>query len=628
MSRTLLNWLSFSSLLVSVLAGDFEFSNCDCDGEGFWSSERILQVQKVSDCLIATAYFSIPSSSCTSCRAPTSSLQMDPLPVRRVHRPLRALPPAHRVHLQGPLLLPDAVPHCVEISHGLGLLRHGDNPSDPHPPAPKVKVRENFLRIKPRIWIGDRGASGSRRLTIPMDDPDVVEITKNNTTMLLSQDSLLGFASGGHGLERGAAAAIRMPLLKASDIKGEHRRRRRRHPMLFWSWSSAKTRRRSGEIQSWGSSKWWWIRWPSLLHAGVLEESQRMREKLEEQNQALQQARMDAMMANRARNSFHNVTSHGMRRPVTRSWACSELVISTMMKMSSVISALIGDIMESPDSGARSLVLETRPFHLHTTIKEAAAVIRFLCDNRDLASASRSTTTSRIWSTAMRSGFSRGDRRQTEPEMGSMEATIPDGHAGIRLEICTKGVQSDGLSSDQQLPRSSGGGRLETRQRFGMCKKLVQMMQGEIWDVSNAQELADSTILLLLPLQRPEGPARRRRRRQPAVTQKLLEKLGCRVSSVSTGFQCLSLLGGGAASSPFDLVLLDVLLRDMDGFHLAARIHKLRSGSWSPIIVALTASSQEALWERCLHSGMHGLIQKPVMLQAMADELCRVLRIT
>lgn len=178
------------------------------------------------------------------------------------------------------------------------------------------------------------------------------------------------------------------------------------------------------------------------------------------------------------------------------------------------------------------------------------------------------------------------------------------------------------------------------------------MMQGDVWVVSNGQGLADSTILLLRLRHRRSGESSDHGGaallRAPsgslfkglrvlladgddvnrAVTQKLLEKLGCRVTSVSTGFQCLNLLGGAAASSPFDLVLLDVLLRDMDGFHLTARIHKLRSSSWSPLIVALTASSQEALWERCVHSGMHGLIQKPVMLQAMADELCRVLRIT
>lgn len=54
----------------------------------------------------------------------------------------------------------------------------------------------------------------------------------------------------------------------------------------------------------------------ALSHAAVLEESQLMREKLEEQNRTLQQAKRDAMMASEARNSFQKVMKNGLRRPM------------------------------------------------------------------------------------------------------------------------------------------------------------------------------------------------------------------------------------------------------------------------------------------------------------------------
>ncbi|KAI4982290.1 hypothetical protein ZWY2020_022782 [Hordeum vulgare] len=44
-------------------------------------------------------------------------------------------------------------------------------------------------------------------------------------------------------------------------------------------------------------------------------------------------------------------------------------------------------------------------------------------------------------------------------------------------------------------------------------------------------------------LQWPEDPTRRRRRHELAVTQKLLEELGCQVISASSGAHCLALLG-------------------------------------------------------------------------------------
>lgn len=104
-----------------------------------------------------------------------------------------------------------------------------------------------------------------------------------------------------------------------------------------------------------------------------------------------------------------------------------------------------------------------------------------------------------------------------------------------------------------------------------------------------------------------------------AVTQRLLQKLGCVVTSVSSGFECLSVIG-----SSFKVILLDLHMPDLDGFEVAARIRKFRSRNW-PMIVALTASAEEGLWERCKQAGINGVIRKPVLLQGIAGELRRIL---
>lgn len=110
-----------------------------------------------------------------------------------------------------------------------------------------------------------------------------------------------------------------------------------------------------------------------------------------------------------------------------------------------------------------------------------------------------------------------------------------------------------------------------------------------------------------------------------AVTRKLLEKLGCNVTSVSSGIQCISSLSN--SDTLYQLVILDLHMPLMNGFEVAMRIRKLRSRSW-PAIVALTASAEEHVWQRCLQAGMNGLIRKPIMLQPMGDELYRVLHNT
>lgn len=53
-------FLLISCLMILVSAIDNEYAHCNCDDEGFWSIQSILECQKVSDFLIAVAYFSIP----------------------------------------------------------------------------------------------------------------------------------------------------------------------------------------------------------------------------------------------------------------------------------------------------------------------------------------------------------------------------------------------------------------------------------------------------------------------------------------------------------------------------------------------------------------------------------------
>ncbi|XP_022722095.1 protein EIN4-like, partial [Durio zibethinus] len=75
-----------------------------------------------------------------------------------------------------------------------------------------------------------------------------------------------------------------------------------------------------------------------------------------------------------------------------------------------------------------------------------------------------------------------------------------------------------------------------------------------------------------------------------AVTRKLLKKLGCIVSAVSSGFDWLSAIG--PTSSPFEIVILELQMPELDGFEVAMRIRKSRNHSW-PLIVAMTASTEK-----------------------------------
>jgi len=98
------------------------------------------------------------------------------------------------------------------------------------------------------------------------------------------------------------------------------------------------------------------------------------------------------------------------------------------------------------------------------------------------------------------------------------------------------------------------------------------------------------------------------------LARRLLERRGYAVSVVGDGRAALAALD----SEPFDIVLMDVQMPDMDGFEATAVIRGREelSGKHIPII-AMTAHAIKGDRERCLASGMDGYIAKPIRQQEL-----------
>ncbi|KAJ6881329.1 hypothetical protein NC651_028022 [Populus alba x Populus x berolinensis] len=70
-------------------------------------------------------------------------------------------------------------------------------------------------------------------------------------------------------------------------------------------------------------------------------------------------------------------------------------------------------------------------------------------------------------------------------------------------------------------------------------------------------------------------------------TTTLLEKLGCNVATVASGFESLSALGQAASS--FKILILNIQKPELDRYEVAMRIWKLRSRVF-PLIIAMIAT--------------------------------------
>ncbi len=109
------------------------------------------------------------------------------------------------------------------------------------------------------------------------------------------------------------------------------------------------------------------------------------------------------------------------------------------------------------------------------------------------------------------------------------------------------------------------------------------------------------------------------------VAVRLLEKRGHTVVVAETGMRALGMLEL-VDQQPFDLVLMDVQMPEMDGLQATAAIRQreMTSGKHIPII-AMTAHAMVGDKERCLQAGMDGYTSKPLQIQELLATIETVL---
>jgi CheY-like chemotaxis protein len=101
------------------------------------------------------------------------------------------------------------------------------------------------------------------------------------------------------------------------------------------------------------------------------------------------------------------------------------------------------------------------------------------------------------------------------------------------------------------------------------------------------------------------------------LVKKMLDGLGYASVLVTNGAECVEAVQGG---SPFDAILMDIQMPEMDGLAATKAIREL--GSEVPII-ALTADAMPDDRARCMAAGMNDYLQKPLRSDALVAALGR-----
>ncbi|HMA07171.1 MAG TPA: response regulator, partial [Ramlibacter sp.] len=101
------------------------------------------------------------------------------------------------------------------------------------------------------------------------------------------------------------------------------------------------------------------------------------------------------------------------------------------------------------------------------------------------------------------------------------------------------------------------------------------------------------------------------------LAMRLLQQMGYRADLASNGIEAIECM----ERQPYDVVLMDVQMPEMDGLEAARRINaKWKSGE-RPRIVAMTANAMQGDREECLAAGMDDYVTKPIAIDRLVEAL-------
>lgn len=99
----------------------------------------------------------------------------------------------------------------------------------------------------------------------------------------------------------------------------------------------------------------------------------------------------------------------------------------------------------------------------------------------------------------------------------------------------------------------------------------------------------------------------------------ILKGAGYHVTAASNGRELLNAL----RAEPFDLVLMDIFMPEMDGLQATAAVRAMSDDRGKLPIIAMTAYAVESDRESCLAAGMNDYVSKPIHKQELLETVGR-----
>ena len=395
------------------------------------------------------------------------------------------------------------------------------------------------------------------------------------------------------------------------------------------------------------------------LEMRVQERTAELEKEVEERTEAeaqMRSAKEAAEIANRAKGEFLANMSHEIRTPLNGVIGMTALALEarpdeqqkeyleTIQLSAESLLTVINDILDFSKIEAGKMDMELVEFNLRTCLEDALKSLAIYADQKglELLCDIDPEVPEIVRADPMRLrqivvnlvGNAIKFTRRGEVALRAQLSNPEDGPRDVQFTVADTGI---GIPADKQEAIFAPFAQADssTTRRFGgtglgltICTRLVTMMGGRIWLDSQLGRGSrfHFTARLKFPEDKADGASSKAspdlrgvrilivddNATNRRILREMLIRREAQTRDVESGEQAIAeLFAANTSGSPYDLILTDMHMPNMDGIGLVEKIRKT-PGLHTTAIMMLTSATQQESVQRCKDLGITCYLLKPV----------------